>query len=39
MLTERLAGKVHGQPALAGATTIPEISADAGCEWEELAGV
>lgn len=38
-LSDRLAGKVRGQPALAGAMTISRKAAAAGFEWEDLAGV
>ncbi|MCU0529554.1 MAG: nucleoside triphosphate pyrophosphohydrolase [Cyanobium sp. Prado107] len=38
-LSERLAGKVRGQPALAGAMTISRKAAAAGFEWDDLAGV
>jgi len=38
-LSERLAGKVRGQPALAGAMMISRKAATAGFEWDDLAGV
>ena len=38
-LSDRLAGKVRGQPALAGAMTISCKAAAAGFEWNDLAGV
>ncbi|MEB3259003.1 MAG: nucleoside triphosphate pyrophosphohydrolase, partial [Cyanobacteriota bacterium] len=38
-LSDRLAGKVRGQPALAGAMTISRKAAAAGFEWDDLAGV
>ena len=38
-LSDRLAGKVRGQPALAGAMTISKTAAAAGFEWDEMAGV
>ncbi len=38
-LSDRLAGKVRGQPALAGAMTISKKAAAAGFEWDDLAGV
>jgi len=38
-LSDRLAGKVRGQPALAGAMTISRKAAAAGFEWEDMAGV
>ncbi|MBU6249588.1 MAG: nucleoside triphosphate pyrophosphohydrolase [Cyanobacteria bacterium REEB417] len=38
-LSARLAGKVRGQPALAGAMTISKKAAAAGFEWEDMAGV
>ena len=38
-LSERLAGKVRGQPALAGAMTISKKAAAAGFEWDDLEGV
>jgi XTP/dITP diphosphohydrolase len=38
-LSDRLAGKVRGQPALAGAMTISKKAAAAGFEWEAMAGV
>ena len=38
-LSERLATKVRGQPALAGAMTISRKAAAAGFEWDDLAGV
>ncbi|MFQ6537646.1 MULTISPECIES: nucleoside triphosphate pyrophosphohydrolase [Aphanothece] len=38
-LSDRLAGKVRGQPALAGAMTISRKAAAAGFEWEAMAGV
>ena len=38
-LSDRLAGKVRGQPALAGAMTISRQAAAAGFEWDALAGV
>ena len=38
-LSERLAGKVRGQPALAGAMTISRKAAAAGFEWDDMAGV
>ncbi|MGB5135076.1 MAG: nucleoside triphosphate pyrophosphohydrolase [Prochlorococcaceae cyanobacterium] len=38
-LSELLAGKVRGQPALAGAMTISRKAAAAGFEWDDLAGV
>ena len=38
-LSDRLAGKVRGQPALAGAMTISKQAAAAGFEWEDMAEV
>jgi len=38
-LTDRLAGKVRGQPALAGAMTISKKAAAAGFEWNDMEGV
>ena len=38
-LSNQLAGKVRGQPALAGAMTISKKAAAAGFEWEAMAGV
>ena len=38
-LSDRLAGKVRGQPALAGAMTISQTAAAAGFEWDDMAGV
>jgi XTP/dITP diphosphohydrolase len=38
-LSDRLAGKVRGQPALAGAMTISRKTAAAGFEWDDMAGV
>ncbi len=38
-LSDRLAGKVRGQPALAGAMTISRRAAAAGFEWDDMAGV
>jgi XTP/dITP diphosphohydrolase len=38
-LSDRLAGKVRGQPALAGAMTISNKAAAAGFEWDDMAGV
>jgi len=38
-LSERLAGKVRGQPALQGAMTISKQAAAAGFEWDDIAGV
>ena len=38
-LSDRLAGKVRGQPALAGAMTISRKAAAAGFEWEAVDGV
>ena len=38
-LSDRLAGKVRGQPALAGAMAISRKAAAAGFEWDDLAGV
>ncbi|MFM7636198.1 MAG: nucleoside triphosphate pyrophosphohydrolase [Cyanobacteriota bacterium] len=38
-LSDRLAGKVRGQPALAGAMTISKQAAAAGFEWDAMAGV
>ncbi len=38
-LSDRLAGKVRGQPALAGAMTISKKAAAAGFEWDDMAGV
>jgi XTP/dITP diphosphohydrolase len=38
-LSDRLAGKVRGLPALAGAMTISKKAAAAGFEWDDLAGV
>ncbi|SBO44214.1 nucleoside triphosphate pyrophosphohydrolase [Cyanobium sp. NIES-981] len=38
-LSDRLAGKVRGQPALAGAMTISRKAAAAGFEWDDLGGV
>jgi len=38
-LSDRLASKVRGQPALAGAMTISKNAAKAGFEWDNLDGV
>jgi XTP/dITP diphosphohydrolase len=38
-LSDRLAGKVRGQPALAGAMTISHKAAAAGFEWDAIEGV
>ena len=38
-LSTRLAGKVRGQPALAGAMTISKKAAAAGFEWDGIDGV
>ncbi len=38
-LSDRLAGKVRGQPALAGAMAISRKAAAAGFEWDDLDGV
>jgi XTP/dITP diphosphohydrolase len=38
-LSDRLAGKVRGQPALSGAMTISKKAAAAGFEWDEMGGV
>ncbi len=38
-LSDRLAGKVRGQPALAGAMTISRKAAAAGFEWDTIEGV
>jgi XTP/dITP diphosphohydrolase len=38
-LSEALARKVRGQPALAGAMTISRKAAAAGFEWDDMAGV
>ena len=38
-LSDKLAGKVRGQPALAGAMTISKKAAAAGFEWNDMAGV
>jgi XTP/dITP diphosphohydrolase len=38
-LSDRLAGRVRGQPALAAAMTISRKAAAAGFEWNDLAGV
>ena len=38
-LSDRLTGKVRGQPALAGAMTISRKAAAAGFEWDDMAGV
>jgi XTP/dITP diphosphohydrolase len=38
-LSDQLAGKVRGQPALAGAMTISKKAAAAGFEWDAMAGV
>ncbi|MFM8525184.1 MAG: nucleoside triphosphate pyrophosphohydrolase [Cyanobacteriota bacterium] len=38
-LSDRLAGRVRGQPALAGAMTISRKAAAAGFEWDAMAGV
>lgn len=38
-LCDRLAPKVRGQPALAGAMTISKQAAAAGFEWDDLSGV
>ncbi|MBM5800713.1 MAG: nucleoside triphosphate pyrophosphohydrolase [Cyanobacteria bacterium K_DeepCast_35m_m2_023] len=38
-LSDRLAGKVRGQPALAGAMTISKKAAAAGFEWDDMDGV
>ena len=37
-LSDRLSGKVRGQPALAGAMTISRKAAAAGFEWDDMAG-
>ena len=38
-LSDQLASKVRGQPALSGAMTISRKAAKAGFEWEDIAGV
>jgi len=38
-LSDRLASKVRGQPALAGAMTISRKAAAAGFEWDAISGV
>ena len=38
-MSDRLAEKVRGMPALAGAMTISKKAAKAGFEWEDMAGV
>ena len=38
-LSDKLTGKVRGQPALAGAMTISKKAAAAGFEWDDMAGV
>jgi XTP/dITP diphosphohydrolase len=38
-LSDQLARKVRGQPALAGAMTISKKAAAAGFEWDDMAGV
>jgi len=38
-LSDQLAGKVRGQPALAGAMTISKKAAKAGFEWDDIEGV
>jgi len=38
-LSDRLASKVRGQPALSGAMTISKKAAAAGFEWDDMAGV
>jgi len=38
-LSDRLSGKVRGQPALAGAMTISKKAAATGFEWDDMAGV
>ena len=38
-LSDQLAGKVRGQPALAGAMTISKKAAKTGFEWDDMAGV
>ena len=38
-LSDQLAGKVRGQPALAGAMTISKKAAKAGFEWDDMDGV
>jgi XTP/dITP diphosphohydrolase len=38
-LSDRLAGKVRGQPALAGAMQISRKAAAAGFEWDDIEGV
>ena len=38
-LSDRLTGKVRGQPALAGAMTISKKAAKAGFEWDDMEGV
>jgi XTP/dITP diphosphohydrolase len=38
-LSDRLAGKVRGQPALAGAMLISRKAAAAGFEWDDIEGV
>jgi XTP/dITP diphosphohydrolase len=38
-LSDQLAGKVRGQPPLAGAMTISRKAAAAGFEWDDMAGV
>ena len=38
-LSDQLASKVRGQPALSGAMTISRKAAQAGFEWKDIAGV
>ena len=38
-LSDQLASKMRGQPALSGAMTISRKAAKAGFEWEDIAGV
>ena len=38
-LSDRLAGKVRGQPSLAGAMAISRKAAAGGFEWDDMAGV
>ena len=38
-LSDRLAAKVRGLPALSGAVTISKKAAQAGFEWDDMAGV
>jgi len=38
-LSDQLADKVRGQPAIAGAMTISRKAAKAGFEWDDIAGV